>query len=172
MSHRLRSRSATLVFIICIVGWSAFAFLSNTFGFMEAVFLGTTLIWVLAYFYEALRQNDSYAPQKIDLILCSFSGNTGHYAEKFTETVKEYGKNRFLYRTYVWRKRCIGCNFCVNYCPINRFSCESGIPKAKETCYLCFGCVNHCPQNAMQMRFWSEYGQPYKSRWPQFIVKK
>ncbi len=79
--------------------------------------------------------------------------------------------NRFLYRTYVWRKRCVGCNFCVNYCPINRFSTESGIPKARGTCSLCFGCVNHCPKNAMQMRFWSEYGQPYKSRWSKFIVK-
>jgi len=79
--------------------------------------------------------------------------------------------NKFLYRTYVWRKRCTACDFCVNYCPTHRFNSKSGIPRAKGTCYLCFGCVNHCPKNAMQMRFWTEYGQPYKSRWPEFIKK-
>ncbi len=79
--------------------------------------------------------------------------------------------NTILYRTYVWRKRCTACNFCIKYCPVNRFVSVNGLPKAKGTCSLCFGCVNHCPKNSMQMRFWSEYGQPYKSRWPQFIIK-
>lgn len=79
--------------------------------------------------------------------------------------------NTILYRTYVWRKRCRACNFCIKYCPVNRFVLDNGYPKAKGTCALCFGCVNHCPRNSMQMRFWSEYGQPYKSRWPQFIIK-
>lgn len=79
--------------------------------------------------------------------------------------------NTILYRTYVWRKRCTACNFCIKYCPVNRFVLVNGLPKAKGTCSLCFGCVNHCPKNSMQMRFWSEYGQPYKSRWPQFIIK-
>ena len=328
LGHRLKSRIAILVSVICIVGWTAFAVLSNSFGFIEIVFLGITLVWVSVYTLETIRQTNSHCPQKVDLILCSFSGNTGHYVEKFTDTLqenditvivhrfhrkeefapildgdtlilafpvsgwkppwplieyllrdlpsgkgkpafilytsaggpenagfiawtllalrgyrvigrlwstyplnvptfrigpkslwrfidsltpfkkdieflitvaKEFSRgektglplilwptplallgflldnrwiNRFLYRTYVWRRRCIGCNFCENYCPINRFSSESGIPKAKGTCYLCFGCVNHCPKNAMQMRFLSEYGQPYKSRWPKFIVKK
>ncbi|ATW25096.1 hypothetical protein [Candidatus Formimonas warabiya] len=79
--------------------------------------------------------------------------------------------NAILYRTYVWRKRCTTCNFCLRYCPVNRFVSINGRPKAKGTCSLCFGCVNHCPKNSMQMRFLSEYGQPYKSRWPQFIIK-
>jgi len=328
VGHRLRSCSATLVAIFCIVGWTAFAVLTNTIGFIEVVFLGTTLIWVAIYILETFRQSDSRFPRKIDVILCSFSGNTGHYTEIFTNSLAENGIttmvhrfhrkeefnpildgdtlvlafpvsawkppwllmeymfrdlprgkgkpafilytsaggpenagfiawiilalrgyrvlgrlwsiyplnvptfrlgpkslwqfidsltpfardtqfvitaaqefskgektgfpfvlwptplvllgflldnrwiNRFIYRSYVWRRRCIGCNFCVNYCPLNRFSTETGIPKAQGTCCLCFGCVNHCPQNAMQMRFWSEYGQPYKSRWPKFIVKK
>lgn len=79
--------------------------------------------------------------------------------------------NTILYRTYVWRKRCTACDFCIKYCPVNRFISVNGRPKAKGTCSMCFGCVNHCPRNSMQMRFWSEYGQPYKSRWPQFIIK-
>jgi Pyruvate/2-oxoacid:ferredoxin oxidoreductase delta subunit len=79
--------------------------------------------------------------------------------------------NTIIYRTYVWRKRCTACNFCVKYCPVNRFVSVNDRPKAKGTCALCFGCVNHCPRNAMQMRFWTEYGQPYKSRWPQYIIK-
>ena len=79
--------------------------------------------------------------------------------------------NTILYRPYAWRKKCMGCNFCIEYCPIKRFVSVDGLPKAKGTCSICFGCVNHCPKNSMQMRFLSEYGQPYKSRWPQFIIK-
>lgn len=325
VNHRLRSRIATLVSVIFILAWVAFAVFSTSMGVIEVVLLGTTLIWVSLYALGTIRPTITRYPRKIDVILCSFSGNTGHYTQTFVDTLKGNGKtvavhrfhrkkefnpilggdtlvlafpvsgwkppwplteyllsnlppgkgkpafilytaaggpenagfiagtlltlrgyqvvgrlwsiyplnvptfrlgpkslwqfidsltpfqkeidflitvaqefsrgertglpfilwptplsligflldnrwiNRFLYRTYVWRGRCIGCSFCVNYCPMSRFSIKSRIPKAKGTCALCFGCVNHCPKNAMQMRFWSEYGQPYKSRWPNFI---
>ena len=328
ISHRLRTRAATRVSMLFIAGWTVLALYTNSIGITEGVILAVTLIWVGSYIFDAVSQADSGSLQKIDVILCSFSGNTGHYTRQFIDALQENGKaaaiyrfhrkeefkpvlggdalalafpvsgwkppwhlteylikdlprgngkpafilytaaggpenagfaawiiltlkgykvrgrawsiypmnvptfrlgpkafcsfidsltplkndtgfiikaarefsngeragmpfilwptpltilgilfdnrwvNKYLYRTYVWRKRCTKCNFCVRYCPVYRFNTDSGLPKAQGTCALCFGCVNHCPKNAMHMRFWTEYGQPYKARWPQYIYKE
>ncbi len=78
--------------------------------------------------------------------------------------------NRFLYRNYVWKKRCTGCGLCVRYCPENRLQIKNGIPHAQGTCALCMGCVNLCPENAMHLAGWTEYGQQYHPLWPQHLV--
>ena len=46
-----------------------------------------------------------------------------------------------------------------------------GYPRARGACMICLGCVNLCPHNAMHMLCWTEYGQPYKPRWPELVVK-
>ncbi len=80
--------------------------------------------------------------------------------------------NIVLYRNYAWRRRCNKCGKCVNSCPSERlFFDKNKYPAAKGTCALCLICVNICPTNAMQLRFWTEYGQPYRPRWPEFVVK-
>jgi Pyruvate/2-oxoacid:ferredoxin oxidoreductase delta subunit len=80
--------------------------------------------------------------------------------------------NTILYRNYAWRRRCIKCGLCVNYCPSERLSMVNGYPKAKGACIICFGCVNICPENAMHLVCWTEYGFQYKPRWPDGVVKK
>jgi ferredoxin len=78
--------------------------------------------------------------------------------------------NTVMYRNYAWRRRCIGCGKCVEYCPSERLSIVNGFPKAKGTCALCLGCINICPKNAMHLVCWTEYGNQYKPRWPEFLV--
>jgi ferredoxin len=83
--------------------------------------------------------------------------------------------NRLLYRNYVWKRRCVKCNACVEYCPSERLSSdEEGYPRQKPggDCALCMGCVNLCPGNAMHMLCFTEYGNPYRARWPEFVVRK
>jgi ferredoxin len=79
--------------------------------------------------------------------------------------------NRYLYKTYTWKRRCRKCYLCVNYCPTNRFSIVDGIPKSSGDCALCLTCINLCPTGAMQMVALSEYGIPYKPRWPELLIK-
>ncbi len=79
--------------------------------------------------------------------------------------------NRWIYRNYAWKRRCNGCGLCVRCCPVGRLRMEDGYPRARGTCALCLGCINHCPTNAMQMLFFSEYGQPYRARWPRLLAK-
>jgi ferredoxin len=81
--------------------------------------------------------------------------------------------NVFLYRNKSWKRRCVKCGLCISACPSQRLHKDgAGYPYAKGTCALCLLCVNICPTNAMQMLFWSEYGQPYNPQWPELVVKK
>lgn len=77
-----------------------------------------------------------------------------------------------VYRNRAWRRRCDGCELCVSYCPAERLRMVDGYPRASGTCMLCLGCVNMCPRNAMHLLGWTEYGQPYRSRWPDLIVRR
>lgn len=79
--------------------------------------------------------------------------------------------NTVLYRNHVWHKRCNQCNVCVVYCPAGRLTMVHNFPKASGTCALCLSCINLCPTNAMEMLFFSEYGQPYPPRWPELLPK-
>lgn len=79
--------------------------------------------------------------------------------------------NVLLYRTYVWKRRCIKCGICIHYCPARRLIMKNGYPKSCGTCTLCFGCINICPTHAMQMWFFTEYGNAYAPRWPELVAK-
>jgi len=79
--------------------------------------------------------------------------------------------NRFAYRNHAYRSRCDGCAICVAYCPTGRLKLVDKRPVATGTCTLCLGCINHCPTGAMQMWFFSEYGQPYWTRFPDHVVR-
>jgi ferredoxin len=77
--------------------------------------------------------------------------------------------NVLVYRNHAWKRRCKKCGLCVRYCPAHRLGFVHGYPKACGTCTLCFGCVNLCPTNAMQIWLFTEYGNPYKPRWPELV---
>ncbi len=79
--------------------------------------------------------------------------------------------NWLPYRNHAWRKRCNGCGLCVSYCPVGRLTLRDGYPRATGTCTLCFGCVNLCPTRSMHLVGWSEYGQVYRPRFPEQVVK-
>ena len=76
--------------------------------------------------------------------------------------------DRVLCRNHVMKKRCIKCGLCVRYCPVERLRMED-FPRARGTCSLCLGCVNLCPRNAMHLWCFTEYGQQYHPRWPEFL---
>ncbi len=78
--------------------------------------------------------------------------------------------NRIIYRNHAWQRRCTGCGICVKICPEHRLSMVDGFPQAKGTCNLCLSCVNRCPVNAMHMVCWTEYGQQYTAKWPEYLV--
>jgi len=81
--------------------------------------------------------------------------------------------NIFLYRNYVWKRRCVKCGVCIDFCPVKRlYFDDKGYPVTKGTCTLCLGCINLCPKNAMHLMCWTEYGRPYRPRWPEFLKKK
>jgi ferredoxin len=80
--------------------------------------------------------------------------------------------NIFPYRNHARRKRCNDCGVCIRYCPVGRLAMHDGFPRAKGTCALCFGCVNLCPTRSMNLIGWSEYGQIYKPKYPDLVVKK
>lgn len=79
--------------------------------------------------------------------------------------------NRAAYRNWVMRKRCIQCGLCVRTCPVGRLSMPVKYPKAKGTCILCLNCINLCPTKAMQMAGLTEYGNQYRPRWPEYVIK-
>jgi NAD-dependent dihydropyrimidine dehydrogenase PreA subunit len=80
--------------------------------------------------------------------------------------------NIYPYRNHAGRKRCNACGICVRYCPVKRLTMRNGFPHASGTCTLCFGCVNLCPTRSMNIIAWSEYGQAYKPKYPNLVVKK
>ncbi len=81
--------------------------------------------------------------------------------------------NTVAYRTYVWKRRCVRCGLCIKFCPVKRLHPgKDNYPMSRGTCALCLGCINTCPHNAMQLFCWTEYGRPYKPRWPQFLNRK
>jgi ferredoxin len=81
--------------------------------------------------------------------------------------------NILIYRNYTWKLRCIRCGTCIRHCPSQRlYAGTDGFPRARGTCALCMGCLNLCPTNAMQLALWSEYGRPYRTRWPDMVVKR
>jgi ferredoxin len=81
--------------------------------------------------------------------------------------------NIFLYRNNSWKRRCTKCGLCISSCPSQRlYKNDAGYPHARGTCSLCLLCINICPTNAMQLLFWSEYGQPYSPRWPELVITK
>lgn len=51
----------------------------------------------------------------------------------------------------VWKKNCVGCQDCVNYCPVNAVTMVQGKAVINaETCIDCKICVTACGYNAIK----------------------
>jgi ferredoxin len=83
--------------------------------------------------------------------------------------------NKYLnwlpYRNHAWRKRCNACGLCVRYCPVGRLAIRDGYPRASGSCTLCFGCVNLCAKRSVQLVGFTEYGNVYRPRFRELVVK-
>lgn len=57
--------------------------------------------------------------------------------------------------------KCVGCNACVEKCPVNAINPYQQIVD-QDKCLACFGCLNNCPADAVVMEYRGErlYGFP------------
>lgn len=49
------------------------------------------------------------------------------------------------------KKKCIGCNKCINVCPQNNITIKDGKYKFGNKCVLCMGCSFGCPKDAIKV---------------------
>ena len=83
--------------------------------------------------------------------------------------------NRFInyiYRSYSFKRLCNQCGRCIRFCPSERLYWKNGRVRSKGTCALCFGCNNICPTQAVQLLFFTEWGNAYRPRFPKLVVKR
>ncbi len=163
--------------ILMLKGWRVKGRLWSIYPLNVATFrLGPKKLW---------KKLDRCCPSRADVEKAVFSGrqfgmgkNTGFPLIVWPFPLIFFGillenrwLNTFLYRNYAWKRRCVSCSRCIRYCPEERLFLKNGYPRARGTCILCLGCINVCPVNAMHLLFWTEYGQPYKPRWPRYLVR-
>ena len=48
------------------------------------------------------------------------------------------------------RPRCNGCGTCVEVCPVENISLETGTPEWLNNCVQCMACIQWCPEEAIQ----------------------
>lgn len=102
--HRiLRGRIAALTVPVVLL-W-AFAAGGTNFGAAGTVSLlmFAAVLPGLAIFTRNVLAAPGAPPREIDLILCSYSGHTAHYANTFTEGVREGGARVVMHRFHRWR---------------------------------------------------------------------
>jgi NAD-dependent dihydropyrimidine dehydrogenase PreA subunit len=56
-----------------------------------------------------------------------------------------------MYKVEVEREKCIGCEECVNVCPVDVFEMEDekSVPVNADECIGCESCVEVCEQEAI-----------------------
>jgi NAD-dependent dihydropyrimidine dehydrogenase PreA subunit len=56
-----------------------------------------------------------------------------------------------MYKVEVEREKCIGCEECVNVCPVDVFEMEDekSVPVNADECIGCESCVEMCEQEAI-----------------------
>lgn len=74
-------------------------------------------------------------------------------------------------------EKCIGCNRCVNICPVNNLEVSGDKIVAKGECILCGRCYNFCPVQAIEyngkphdMKKGIPYQGPIKTFYPEMLV--
>lgn len=56
-----------------------------------------------------------------------------------------------MYKVEVDEKKCVGCEECVNVCPVDVYEMqdEKSVPVNEEECIGCESCVDICEQEAI-----------------------
>jgi len=89
-------------------------------------------------------KNDN-PPQEGIGILYHLAGLFGQRLYFMNET-KQYS-NKLKINT----EKCIGCNKCVDLCPMKNIELKNKIAVSGNQCTLCYRCVNNCPRQAITL---------------------
>lgn len=81
---------SVLTFLATIIILALSGLSIEKLDFWNYFFLITSILSALIYIIDSFNKN-GVIPRKIDFILCSYSGNTGHYANCFIEEAKKTG---------------------------------------------------------------------------------
>ena len=82
----------------------------------------------------------------------------GKELDIFCERIKRYGslyttckRRDAMYKIEVDEEKCIGCEECVNICPVDVYEMknEKSVPVNAEECIGCESCVEVCEQEAI-----------------------
>lgn len=63
-----------------------------------------------------------------------------------------WGTKLFLNNHKINRKTCIGCEICLQKCPVDAIDLNTGEVN-DDRCIVCLGCVNNCPTGSVDMAF-------------------
>ncbi|MGI6120205.1 MAG: hypothetical protein ACOYIB_06510 [Desulfosporosinus sp.] len=104
ISHRIDSRIATTGSVLFSLILGLLLTYNRQIGIVGFVLSVTILFWLAFYGLKTIRGKAIYKPPKnIDLILCSFSGNTGHYANEFIESARKSGSAVIVHRVHYYQ---------------------------------------------------------------------
>lgn len=103
ISHQINFRISTTVSILFSLILGILLTYNQQIGIVGPVLLVMILLCLFCVL-KTIRGKDTYKPPKnIDLILCSFSGNTGHYANEFIESARKNGAEVIVHRFHYYK---------------------------------------------------------------------
>jgi NAD-dependent dihydropyrimidine dehydrogenase PreA subunit len=103
-SYRVRSKSAVIIALALAVLWfvAANGLDFRGAGLPEYFLFLATVTGMFIYCYSTIGAISS-RPHSIDLILCSYSSNTAHYAFKFAEGARKGGAQVVIHRFHYYK---------------------------------------------------------------------
>lgn len=102
LAHPLASRLSTLIVIVVTIAWIDFpTLISAVPDPVRISFIAAALLGPLTLAIGSLRGRFP-PPKHIDVVLCSYSGNTAHFAQQFIEEARETGAKVTVHRMHFY----------------------------------------------------------------------
>jgi NAD-dependent dihydropyrimidine dehydrogenase PreA subunit len=104
-SHRIQMRFTWVLVWLLTAGWWALVSITYPGNLtpVHYIYLAATGLMLIVYSISVFTKPVT-TPNKIDLILCSYSGNTAHYAELFAQGAQAEGAEITIHRFHHYRE--------------------------------------------------------------------